>query len=365
MPAKLLSWQMQSRGTRQVGAPRQAPSTAMRRHLVWAMCFLLLAGTLMAPPVSMGQQVELVAPTLATHLSRLQVKVVDGRVWVLAQTAGGTISTTTHRDGREERLRLSLHGGVPAIDYDQITQDFHLGISVRDGQYVHILREPQDGTTKIERVEFTQTPGEPVKWSIGADPNQRLWQAPSVWHLFLDQPELVLQQLLPMLELLRPDWQLAATTTETETELLSLASRYPDPRREVWRRLVDQLASDSFAERQRADRALRQAGPAALGFLQSLDVRHLDAEQRFRIRRIVAAVSNYDAEDTPPLIARRLISDPMVWLSMLKRPELAKRRVAVQQLQRIWNRPVDFDIRADPATRRRQWEALYRDWSAG
>jgi len=302
-------------------------------------------------------QLAIVAPALTPHLERMEVKIVSGRIGVFAQTTGGTISTTAHRDGREERLRLSLHGGSPALEYDQITADYHLAIVARDGQYVSILREPQEDA-EIERLEFVQPPGEPLRWTVGTPPDEVTVEAESLWHLLLAESQSAVGELVPLIELLRPNWQLAAMAAELETELLTLALHYPDPRRDVWQRLVDELASPSFTVRERADRALRQVGPIVVGYLQSLPSDSLDAEQRFRVRRIVAALTRHDAEDNPQIVARRLMTDESIWFDLLGRSELATRRIAEAQLERIQGRPLTFDPEAPEEERRQQIQAL-------
>ena len=47
-------------------------------------------------------------------------------------------------------------------------------------------------------------------------------------------------------------------------------------------------------------------------------------------------------EDTPDRIATWLSGDPQVWLSMLSRPELFKRRVAAEQLALLVGAPIAF-----------------------
>lgn len=331
----------------------------LRRRAPWRLCRVVFFGLAIAAISSTqawGQTAPLSA-NLAVHLQRVQVEVIGGRIWILSRSQGGTITSTSQRGGREERLRLSLHTGIPAIEYSLSSEMMDLTISARDGQYVHVVREPKEGAT-IERLEFLQAPGEAVKLTLGRDPEKKTFQAPSLWHLLLEEPAICREQLIPLLELLRPNWQLAATASELETELSSLALQRSHGRRAIWNQWVARLGSDSFAQRERADRALRQAGPAILGYLHGIELDRLDAEQRFRIRRIIAAISSREAEDTPQIASRRLVADPRVWLALLKRPELPARRLATEQLARLLDRTIPFDPSADAATRQAQLDAL-------
>lgn len=305
-------------------------------------------------------QTTVLAPALVPHLDRIEVLVVDGRVTVLARTAGGTITTTTHRDGVEERLRLSLHPVAPALEYEQISGEQHLSIIASDGQRVTIHRQSHDDA-EVPEMRLSQAPGEPLRWSLGTPPEEETIEAPSLWHLLIREPERTASELVPYLELLRPNWQLSAAAVDLETELLTLARRFPDPRRGTWLRLVAQLGSSSFSQRERADRALRQAGPLVLGFLQAIPPAELDAEQRYRIRRIVAALSQDHGEDAPGLVARRLITDRSVWLALLRRSELSKRRIAAHHLEQLLGRRLDFDPAAASDVREQQLQALGLD----
>ena len=94
--------------------------------------------------------------------------------------------------------------------------------------------------------------------------------------------------------------------------------------------------------------------------LEQLDYDQLDAEQQFRVRRIVASVRGRVATDTPDQIAEMLFPDPLIWLALLDRPEKATRTAAVKQLAALLDESIDIDPAAEPATQRKQREQLRR-----
>ncbi len=110
--------------------------------------------------------------------------------------------------------------------------------------------------------------------------------------------------------------------------------------------------------RDRADRNLRDVGPAVLGYLNRLNMSQLDAEQKSRVRRIIRVLSTQTAEDTPEHVASMLIEDPLVWLALLSRPEETTRQAAVQQLTVLLNVPIAVDPKAQPESQAKARDEL-------
>ena len=103
---------------------------------------------------------------------------------------------------------------------------------------------------------------------------------------------------------------------------------------------------------------MRADGAAAVGYLRQLDTRRLDAEQRFRIRRIMDACVEDDKDDAAEDVAARLASDPTIWLALLERPNLEYRKTAAAQLARLLGGPIGVDPAADPASQKQQRDQL-------
>ena len=106
-----------------------------------------------------------------------------------------------------------------------------------------------------------------------------------------------------------------------EADLLKAAVAGKIPDRRHWADLVRQLGDNQFAKSEAADRMLRAVGPQVTGFLQQLDYGQLDAEQQFRVRRIIDSLHGSAAADTAEQVAERLVADSSVWLALLDGPE--------------------------------------------
>jgi hypothetical protein len=206
--------------------------------------------------------------------------------------------------------------------------------------------------------ELLQTPGQPVCLSLPPADKPRALHAPTIWHHLIIHAEDCRKSVLPRLERLRPEWHVAATASAVEDELVRLAGSAQKPDRQQWTAWVEQLGDPLCARRERADRKLRESGPAVLGYLNQMKTDRLDTEQQSRIRRIVRVLSTQQGEDTPESAASMLVGDPNVWLALLSRDDEAMRRAAVQQLELILNAPVKIDPKADPASQAKAREAL-------
>jgi hypothetical protein len=121
--------------------------------------------------------------------------------------------------------------------------------------------------------------------------------------------------------------------------------------------LVQQLRDPSFSRRRDADHQLRAMGQNAVSFLNRLDERTLDAEQRTRIRQIKQSLHVHDG-DTPARVAAWLADDPAVWLALLERENEATRTVAAKQLEAILGHTLAFNPAAGESERRQEVRRL-------
>ena len=206
-------------------------------------------------------------------------------------------------------------------------------------------------------MEFNQNSDQELTLTLTEAEQRRELRGDSFWHLYMQEPESVCKRLVPVLEILHPSWHLASLGESLEEALFEsvLHARPSDAQR--WNNLVNGLASQKFADRVNAERELRAAGQVILPFLQNLDRDRLDAEQLSRIRALVDSLSD-SYEDSIDRIAIWLAGDQQIWLSLLTRDELPKRRLAATQLAALLGSPVDFDPAADESKRREQIERL-------
>jgi hypothetical protein len=180
----------------------------------------------------------------------------------------------------------------------------------------------------------------------------------NLWQLLLTQPNECQQYLVPLLEMLRPNWNLAETTTRVEERLLQEANGDGDASRVRWAGLVTQLGDESFAKREAADRALRTGNASAIAYLRQLDISHLDTEQQFRINRILEAMAVQNGDDSVEQVAATLATDPALWLALLGRPEPSTRRTAARELAKLLGQAIPVDPAADPGSQKDKRDQL-------
>ncbi len=300
-------------------------------------------------------QETLLSKTMRSRSKYMRFAVVDGRVW-LKWTRLIQVSSSSSSGSVKESFRVRRQNGRLHLNYERTAQDELLKVSV-SGDGVSISRAPR-GQSAIVPVEYHQDPREKITFSIGDGDRKQTFSADGLWQLLIIRRKECEEHLLPLLEMMRPDWKIAETAADIEDKLLHGASEEIAKRRARWAALVEQLGDQRFAKREAADRALRADGSAAIGYLRKLDFDRLDAEQRFRIRRILEAVGAEDRDDTAEEVAQRLAGDPAVWLALLARPEPESRKTAARQLTLLLGRPIDVDPAADPDSQKQQRERL-------
>jgi len=300
------------------------------------------------------------ASRLASAVQQGWVKfgIVSGRVTITGMRTN--ISTSSSSSGeRTERLSIRNLRANSQLSYELTDPSERFSLDVTGGTQVRIHRIPQ-GDSDLVPVQFHQAAGQPVALTIGSDEQQRVIEAAGLWHLLIREPETCQKHLVPLLAAINGQWDLAAKVAELEAALLAAVEAGDSPDRARWAALVEQLADDRFSRREAADRELRESGPAVIPYLRQLDSNRLDAEQHYRIRRIVLAATETMVDDTPEQLTAWLLADPAIWLAMLSRPEESTRRAAATQLETLLGGPVAFDPAADANTRQAQIERLRR-----
>lgn len=290
------------------------------------------------------------------QLRWVQFRIAGGRITATSPHFGRSMTSQSSGEGRHETLSISLADGVPVVHYELSSARELTSIHIANGSEVEVHREPR-GESTDPPLAFTQLPGRQLTLTIGRGDDERQVHGPTLWHILLTEPEVGGEQLGPLLQLLNPDWKLAGTLAALEGALVA----GPPPRKAnqaLWATLVQQLASDLYAQRQQADRKLRAAGPGLLPYLQLLDRGVLDAEQQWRIKRIVSSLEAENSDETPEGLASWLSWDPRTWLPLLERDDESIRRAAAERLAVLLDAPLEFDPAADVSLRRAQVAAL-------
>jgi len=292
----------------------------------------------------------------ADRLRWMQYKMVAGRIAVTSSYPGTNMTFGPARVDGRRRERLEIHINQSQIDlqYELISPDEQLSIALVDGKRLSIRRQRSEPNYTLE---FEQHPDRPLLFALTENEQRRTFRADSFWHLYLEEPELIRRRLVPVLEILHPSWQLASLGAALEETLFERAQNPQPLDTHRWHRLVDDLASSKFSDRTTAERELRAAGQVILPFLQNLDRARLDAEQASRIRALVDSLA-VSYEDSIDRISTWLAGDEQIWLSLMSRADLPRRRLAAKQLSLLVGAPLDFDPTADEAQRTAQVQRL-------
>ena len=244
----------------------------MGRYLA---CFVLLAtvawGTVARAQFEDVEDELQSYPDLASKIRVVRFGIIGGRITGVSSHFSTNISsaTTDPLTGDSERLTVDITSGLPAMHYELSTKTEELSVDVADGDKL-LIRRTKKGDSTVVSLLFQQLPGEALKLTVGDGEAQRTTPADSIWHLLIAEPTLCGKRLVPLLEMLRRDWHLTATGIALEETLFRRANSSFKPDRKQWQQWVDDLGSDKFAVRERAERQL--SPPAVtLPFLESLD----------------------------------------------------------------------------------------------
>lgn len=320
---------------------------------------MVLMGLVFVAGTSAGEPPKPLETPKLTEVVRqgwLRAQIVSGRV-TFRGTRLGSKNDVAKGNGREERVSLRVTARELAMRYNLSDPNEELLLEITGADEFHARRTPK-GESGPVAVDFRQAAGEPLRLTAGPAGDEQVYSAQSLWHLLVAAPAICRQHLVPLLQVLDEQWDLTTTAEQVEVEVLHAAAegRLPDPRR--WNALVAQLGDQRYARREAADRELRALGRIVLTYLEQLDRNRLDVEQRYRVRRILAALSASMENDTPSQIARWLAGDPAVWLALLSRDDESTRRVAAERLEALLGKPLAFDPAADASTRASQIEPL-------
>lgn len=310
----------------------------------------------------LGSEPPKLPDQIVRMLQLVQFDVTGGRLISFPQRIGHRTNQVLEDAGIRHELQIDSRAPTSSVTYKATAPHFELSITADEGDHFFIewqpTGEPPADAHPIEALRFEQTSGKPLSLTYGNNEARKTVLAVSIWHLVLAEPEVFREELVPLLQMLRPNWDLIAVSDEIELILLQQVKVNRVNQQEHWSRLVDDLADERFAVREAADRHLREVGPAVLPLLRRMDSRQLDAEQRFRIRRIIAPLMAVDSTDSADTVVPWLASDPAAWFALLKREDVKIRHTATEQLELLLGYQLEFDPDADEPTRRNQIDKL-------
>ncbi|WP_254513557.1 hypothetical protein [Anatilimnocola floriformis] len=293
---------------------------------------------------------------------------ISRMAWVRMEIVGGRIAMLGHRCGQSrivqvgepnelpyEQLSVQLQTETLLLHYEDNQTERQIKLDLDDQQRITLTRT---GSSPSADLKFSQPFRGPITLTIGRDSPQT-YTAATLWHLSLAQPQLCEETLFPLLETLRPHWQLKELSNGILQELRSQAGRDVLTERAQWRDWVAQLNSDDFQERQLADRRLRAAGQGVVAWLQRLDRKSLTPEQAARIQDICQGLADLST-DSPQRVAAWMVDDRCAWLALLRHDNLDVRVDATNHLSVLFGKPLAFNPIGDLSDREIQLVQLQK-----
>jgi hypothetical protein len=313
----------------------------------------LLAGVA-APAWGQSRQMD---GSLVGQLRMFQLRALSGRIAATSRASQQNLTSNRNNGPRREKLAIDLAGGMPNVSYECSTSDEKLSFEIVGGNKVTIEVMPRSASDH-PTIRFVQPAEGSLSLTVDAGGQVTTYHAPTLWHLLLIESEVCHEHLIPFLEIMRPSWQLERRARQVEEALCRADSNQFRLYHAAWGQSVAALTNDRYAQRERAEQQLFGSGPAVLPYLRSLERADLDAEQRFRIKRVMRSLSSEGDEDTPERVTLWLSGDPRTWYALLSRRDLAVRRTALARLSRLLEAAVDFTPEASLTERNRQLAIL-------
>jgi hypothetical protein len=267
--------------------------------------------------------------TLLCRAGGVPCDVVMGRIALSSRHSLPPRSVSCEGEQGRETLCIQARDGTSVVRYETVSPQERLTIDLTSSE-VRITRMDTSTNTVVR---FLQPARGPLRLEICAGDQSRKWESPSLWHLWLAEPELCEEYLQPLLTPLRADWQLAEMAGRIRVALLQQAEGALPAKAEL-DALVEQLAAPTFSARQAAQRQLRAHGVSILGYLNQLPLTSLDAEQRQRLNDIRESFA-HNSPDSPQRVAAWLISDRLLWKTLATDSDQTLRRLAAQQIERL------------------------------
>ncbi|HEX5102533.1 MAG TPA: hypothetical protein VFV87_01900 [Pirellulaceae bacterium] len=316
-----------------------------------ALAALLYSGVLMAQDsVSTG------SGNLLHQVKWLRLEVIGGRIVAHSDRCSqNRYSVESSASGHSRQtLNLETQAATLVVRYENIDAQTRLLLELNERGQLSIERT--GGPDSQPDVSYFQAPCGKVKLTVGGT-KPRTIIAENLWQLLLAERDLCRERFLPLLDALRPNWQLEEQLDDVEATLMKQAGANVLAQRRQWQIWVDQLATGDYSQRQAADRALRQVGQPVLAFLLGLDATSLDGEQRRRVRTMLRDLPDGSA-DSPLRVADWLAADKRVWLALMARGEVDQRIAAAEHLSKLCRRPLVFDPQATAEARQAQLAEL-------
>ena len=158
--------------------------------------------------------------SLAGQMRMVQLRVMSGRVTAAGPASQQSLTSNYMGNQRREQLTIDLGSGRPSVNYGRFAPEERLSYQIENGNEVTIQLVPRS-TADHATVVFVQPAEGALRLRVATGEGSKTIHAPSLWHLLILEPQLCRDYLLPLLQIMRPNWQLEDQTHEIEKALCS------------------------------------------------------------------------------------------------------------------------------------------------
>ncbi len=281
-------------------------------------------------------------PSLPTSLladdCRLRFEIVSGRIAVrtVYMKTKRRESVERHEGDTRESLSYFLADTSVSLRYESSAPGARLVLEVPHCSDLSLeMNVEREG--KHWRIAYCQTE-DGVQLAVTSPEGRQQFRHSSLWHLMFEQPEMSRAYLLPLLSLCRSSWPIEQEWNDVRSELFARVDSIALPSHDELMTWVRQLSSPRREDRRAAMKRLRAVGQPIIAFLDSMDEKQLDREQRFYLARLRQALDR-PTVDTPQRVAARLVADPRIWTALAYDSDVATRTLAARQRERITGQP--------------------------
>ena len=287
----------------------------MRWHLLAAVVFGLsisdVASQAQGPPAAGSPASSRATPQHAGYFAPTGVvrfQLIQGRLG---------LDPPRHRKGSQNRTDEGVHEsisvtserGIPSLHYVLQTPDQHLTLNVKEAYHVTIETFfPQSG----ERSVLSQPEVGAVSWTTTRGDLVDHHQGATLLHVRQADPVTFDMHLGSLLTRLLQGTSLERLCERTRVAMLHRAENPSQPDVTSILEAVDQLRSGRSAVRAAAQSRLHSWGTPIVPVIQRIEPDRLDAEQRDRLRQVLARLRR-PVPDTPATLAMLLINDSTYW----------------------------------------------------
>lgn len=188
-------------------------------------------------------------------------------------------------------------------------------------------------------------------------------RAPSLWHLYLADPQACRKHVSPTLRELGIAVDYASIGERLAELAIDRANEVEPPAREETLGWIHDLSDPSFKVRRAAVEHLRELGPSLVAWVRLFPVEKLDREQCDRLRELVGTLEA-SSNDRPDRLAAWLAEDPWLWFELLSHDDEGVRQLAARRIEALTGESVEASVEAslvDEANVRRTRDLCQRD----